>query len=325
MTITRRPMLTGLIASLSMPGMMVRSATAQPAPLRFSTGSAGGTFFEYGAAMARLIQERTGLVVTTAASAGSIENLRRIESGAADLALVAMGPAYEAWTASAPPWTGGPQLRKARALVPMYETPFHLATTQATGLRQARALDGRRVGVGPRGGANELIFQKLAEGLGIKPIIEFGDPSQLADKVISGEIDALFFGAGAPVPAYTKIADQTSIQFLPIETEGAASLRRAYPYMGIGTIPAGSYKGQTAPVPTVVLWNFIVASNELDNVRAHAAARAILADNNAARRAHPAAAATRIENLAANTFMPFHEGALQYFREVGVPAATLAR
>jgi hypothetical protein len=275
--------------------------------------------------MAHLIQERGGVPVTTVPSGGSIENLRRIEAGEADLALVAMGPAFEAWTASAAPWTGGPQLRRSRALVPMYETPFHLATTTASGLRALRELDGRQVGVGPRGGANELIFLKLAEGLGIKPVLVFGDPTQLADGVINRQVDALFFGAGAPVPAYTRIAEQTDIRFLAIDGEDRDIMRRAFPYLGPGTIPAGTYKGQAAAVATVALWNFIVAREGLDADTAYAVAKAVMSDPTATQMAHPAAGGTRLEHLAANTFMPFHPGALRYFAEAGVPAATIAR
>lgn len=323
MALTRRPILASMILGLA--AMSSRNAAAQQNPLRLSTGAAGGTFFDYGAAMARLIQQRGQVNVTAVASAGSIENLRRIEAGDADLALVAMGPAFEAWTASAAPWAGGSPLRAGRALVPMYETPFHLATTAATGLRQLRDLDGRQVGVGPRGGANELIFQRLAEGLGIRPNLVFGDPNQLADGVIAGQIDALFFGAGAPVPAYTRIAERTEIRFLAIDGEGRDALRRAFPYLSTGSIVANTYKGQGQAVPTVALWNFIIAREGLDADLAYAIARALLSDAAETAKAHPAAIATRLDNLAANTFMPFHAGALRYFKEAGIPEALTAR
>ncbi len=275
--------------------------------------------------MAKLITSKTGLAVEAIASAGTIENVRRIESGATDLALAAMGPAYEAWTASAAPWAGSPPLRNMRAIAPMYETPFHLATIEATGIANLRDLDGKQVGVGPKGGANELIFLKLAEGLGIKPILMFGDPNELADRVIKREVDALFFGAGAPIPAYAKIAKAAQIRFIPLDGTAAEIMRRAFPYLSINAIPAASYRGQTMPVPTVALWNFMIIRADLPHEQAYAVAKALLSDATITRASHPAASATSLSNVAANTFMPFHPGSIQFFTESGLPAASFAR
>jgi uncharacterized protein len=321
--IDRRSFVRGGLVALAVP--MSLPAFAQAPALRMSTGAAGGTFFEYGAGMARLIKSKAQIDVEALPSGGTIENLRRIESGAAELALAAMGPAYEAWNASAAPWLGQPPLKRARALVPMYETPFHLATIQSSNLRIVKDLDGKKVGVGPKGGSNEQIFQKMADGVAIKPVLVFGDPGELAGKVISGEIDALFFGAGAPIPAYAKIAAEAAISFIPLDGAAAQSLRAAFPYMTVNAIPAGTYKGQTDPVATVALWNFIVARDDLSVPAAYAITKAILANSADARAVHPAAMASVIANINANTFMPFHPGAVQYLVEAGIPATALAR
>lgn len=193
--ITRRHLVGLVLAATASPaGAQIAS---EPDVLRLATGASGGTFFDYGAGLAKLVESKAKLRVVAMPSGGSIENMRRIEDGSADLALVAMGPAFEAWNASAAPWTGKPPLKRARALLPMYETPFHLATTEASGLKTVRDLDGKRVGVGPKRGANEQIFLRLSEGLNMTTDLVFGDPGELADKVISREVDAIFFGAGA--------------------------------------------------------------------------------------------------------------------------------
>ncbi|MGL5446443.1 MAG: TAXI family TRAP transporter solute-binding subunit [Rhabdaerophilum sp.] len=317
----RRHILMGLA---SMPFASVVLAQV-PTALKLSTGASGGTFFDYGAGIGRLLESKTSLKIEVMPSAGSIENLRRIESGQADLALLAMGPGYEAWTASAAPWLGNPPLKSARALVPMYETPFHLATIEASGVKTVRELDGKKVGVGPKGGANEQIFMKLAEGLSIKPELVFGDPGALADQVIKKEITAIFFGAGAPIPAYAKIAGAEQIRFLPLDGDSGAALRKAFPYLAANTIPANTYRGQSQAVPTVALWNFIVARQGLADEAAYQITKAILSDPTAAKALHPAAAATVIGNIGANSFMPFHPGAVRYLRETGAAIENLPK
>lgn len=317
----RRCFLSGL-ALLAVAG----AAQAQSAaPLKFSTGASGGTFFDYGAGIGRLVESKTNLKIEVVPSAGSIENIRRIVAKGADLALLAMGPGYEAWTASATPWAGQPPVRSMRALVPMYETPFHLATIEASGVKNVRELNSKRVGVGPKGGANELIFLKLAEGLSIKPELVFGDPGALAEQVIKGEVAAVFFGAGAPIPAYTRIANEAAIRFLPLDGEAGDALRKAFPYLAPNAIPANTYRGQVAPVPTVALWNFIVAREDLSEDAAYQFTKAVLSDPAASKAIHPAAAATILANIGANSFMPFHPGAVRYLREAGIAADKLPK
>ena len=46
-------------------------------------------------------------------------------------------------------------------MLPMYETRFHLATIDSSGITAFAQLAGRKVGVGPKGGANELIFTQV--------------------------------------------------------------------------------------------------------------------------------------------------------------------
>lgn len=297
----------------------------QGTALRLSTGAAGGTFFDYGAALAKFMTERTGLTIEAVPSSGTIENVRRIEAGQAELGLLAMGPAYEAWTASAAPWIGQPPQRQARAVFPMYETPFHLATIERTGVKALSDLNGRAVGVGPRNGSNEQIFTKLAEGLGLSVRLANGDPAALADAVLRGEIDALFFGAGAPIPAYTKIAEAAPIRFLPLDGAAARVLRAAFPYLGENVIRARSYRGQDADVPTVALWNFLAARADVSETVIEKLAEAVLSDPAATRAIHSTASATHLQFLAANTFMPFHAGALRYFARAGVRLDGLPR
>jgi uncharacterized protein len=165
----------------------------------------------------------------------------------------------------------------------------------------------------------------MAEGLGIRVTLVNGDPAALAERIVKREIDALFFGAGAPVPAFTRLADTADIVFMPLEGAASDALRRAYPYMTQNNLPAGIYRGQTASVPTVALWNFVVAREDMPTDIVAAVAQAVLSDPAQTRTIHPAAAATLSTNVVANTFLPFHPGALQFLEAAGIKTSSLPR
>ena len=89
------------------------------------TASPGGTYHTYGAGLARLLSRELGIPVGMRATGGPAENLQLIESGEAQLAFVTMGVALQGWNGMGA-WAQGRQYRTARAMFPMYDTPFQL-------------------------------------------------------------------------------------------------------------------------------------------------------------------------------------------------------
>src|SRR5260221_13264948 len=116
----------------------------EPGPFVLGTGAKGGGFYPYGEAVLNVVAAATPVRLTNRETAGSNENLRLLESGAVLIALVNMGPAYEAHTASGS-FAGGPRMQNLRALLPMYETPFHYAVPNGSAIRRVRDLGGKRV------------------------------------------------------------------------------------------------------------------------------------------------------------------------------------
>jgi len=294
-------------------------AQTTPAPritLTLASGAPGGAFAEYGPAIAGIVAAHSRYGLQARTTDGSNENLRLINAGTVPFALVNLGPAYQAWTGVAP-FAGAP-LREYRAVLPMYETPFHMIALRSSGITSLAQLDGKRVGVGPAGGPGEVFFRALAEVAGINPVIVAGTPNEHAKQVLAREIDAIWFGAGLPVSAFRSVADGAeSVVFGPSEGQ-AALFRERYPYFAPYTIPANTYRGQTAPVETFAVWNFLLAHRGASNEAVFAITEALLEHPDEVARAYPAAAATIARNATANSFLPFHPGAARYYRERGI-------
>ena len=297
-------------------GCAHRTQPVDPVDLTMSTGAPGGTFVEFGDRLAQLMSANATSRVSTRNSAGSLDNLRCLSESKCDLAPVAMASAFEAWNGLQ--WAKDKPLRGYAAMLPMYETPFHLATTQASQVTRVEQLAGKKVGVGPKGGANELIFAALNATLSPPAELVFGTPTEMAEGVLKGTITAFFFGAGAPVPAYREIAEKSSIVFIPIEGASLAGVQKAFPYLTSTLLPANSYRGQTRAVPTLGLWNFILVRDGVAADVVYALTRATMSRNDLAASIHPTAAQTRPANLGANTFLPVHPGAMRYYQEVGI-------
>ena len=112
-----------------------RSAEAHwPETLTIGTGSPGGTYYDYGTGLARLLTRKLNLPVLMRPTEGPTENIKLLEAGQIQLGFVTLGVAQQAWNGGGE-WTGGKQFRAMRAVFPMYDTPFQFMVLQESGIQ----------------------------------------------------------------------------------------------------------------------------------------------------------------------------------------------
>lgn len=305
-------------------GIVAGHAAAQ-ARQRFLllTGASGGAFADYGPVLAEIVAAHSPFDLDIRTTGGSNDNIRAVASGEADLGLINMGPAFDAWEGK-PPFADGGPYRNLRALFPMYETPFGIVALRSSGVTGLSGLAGKTVGVGPAGGPGEMFFKGLAKALGMTTEIATGSPSDLARRVIAGEVDAFWYGAGPPFSAFVDVLKQDGVIFGLTDPEVAA-LRSVFAYFAPYQLSAGTYQGQAAPLRTVAVWNFVIASDRMPEDAAYALTRAALDHTAEMKAAFPPASGTASANVTADTFMSLHPGAQTYYREKGIalpPALT---
>ena len=85
-----------------------------------------------------------------------------------------------------------------------------------------------------------------------------------------------------------------------------------------GTIPADTYKGQTADVPTVAVQNFLVTHEGVPAETVYAMTKSMFDNLDQMSAAHAAAKAIRKDSAANGMPVPLHPGAEKYYREAGL-------
>jgi TRAP transporter TAXI family solute receptor len=322
---TRRRALKSLAAAAALPlaGCGTLNSTGMPpaprAPLRIATAAAGGGFALYGDALAQVLPARAGVPLTLRPTTGTTENLRQLAAGEADLALAVMGIAYDAWRGEAA--FAGQSMPTLRAVTPMYETAFHFMARRDRGPASLRELHGRRVGVGPRGGTAEVFMAGLTAATGIAPIGVHGTLAALMQQLTAGEIDAVWFGAGLPIPAFAAAATHADLTAFGLDESLRRALIQRLPFFAESTIAAGTYRGQTEPVAAVAVWNFVLARADADAAQVQGFTQAIFDQRSALAVVYAAAAQSDARGAGANTFLPFHPGALRVYDALGAGAA----
>ena len=300
------------IAAVALAGV----AQAQPKSLTLGTASVGGTYFIYGGVVATLVTEKTGINVSTQQTQGPNQNLLLVDSKAIELGMVTMGVALHGYNGTG--WAKGKKYNNVRALFPMYDTPFHFITTDKTGITSVKQMDGKNVGVGPKAGTPGTYFPLMFEALGVKPTIRNGGASDMASQLGDGLLDVFAFAAGVPISAYSELEAQRPVKFITFTDEELKILQEKIPELSPSVIPKNTYKTLTEDHKTVGLYNFAIAHKDLDDDTAYKIVKAVLDNNDAMVKGHSAAKETLAKNAEKNSFLPFHPGAVKYYKEKGI-------
>ncbi|HZH45841.1 MAG TPA: TAXI family TRAP transporter solute-binding subunit [Roseococcus sp.] len=308
-----------LLAAATLPPALLPSGGAWAQPmLDIFTAGQGSAFVTFGEGVAGLLR-RQGINAMVRASTGSLQNLSAVEDQPSALGTAFLGSVWDALEGT--PAAGGRRHVNLRALLPMYETSFQVAALESAGLTRFAQLDGRRVGAGPARGPAETFLRAAAQAAGISVEVVNGDPAAMTEGLLAGRMDALWQGAIVPIPSILAALQRAPAVVFGPGAEVSARVAQRLPMLSPTTLAPGTYPGQREPIDSFAAWNFLVANQMLDEGLAYRITRAVLTVADPVREIAPIAAATLAVHARHNRVLPFHPGAVRFYREAGVALA----
>jgi TRAP transporter TAXI family solute receptor len=306
---------------------------AQKPRVVIATGGVGGVYFYYGTTLAEIWNKAGVAEAQAIQTAASIDNLLLLENrtggGTYYCATVLPDSAYLAYTGGHERFKDRPA-KSVRILFAMYPNFLHVATREGTGIRVLQDLKGKRVSTGAPGSGTEVEALLVLQAAGLSPK-DFAKQERLgaqesANALAEGTIDAFFWSGGLPTGAITELSAALArkgqrLYLVPIDPRStvAQTFQRRFPGLaGTGVIPKEVY-GTRADTPTLTFWNLFVCPQSLPEEAAYALTKATFENLPALRQAVAAAKDTTLENAVrfVGGTIPYHEGALRYFREAG--------
>jgi TRAP transporter TAXI family solute receptor len=297
--------------------LLQAAAAAQPARLSLGTASVGGTYYVYGETAARILSEKTKLQVTPYQTQGPNQNIVMVDEKKLELGMVTMGVALQGIQGSGA-WTHGKKYENIRALFPMYEMTLQCLALEKSGITSFKQLEGKTVGTGPKAGTPGTYFPLIFDALGMKVQARNGQSADMGNQLNDGVIDAFCFGAGMPIPVFSDLDAAQQVAFFTWTDSEIAAIRKALPEFSEARIPKGIYRQQPVEQKTVGLFNFAIANKVMPDDVAYLVTKTILENNAAMVRGHPAAKETIAANAVRNAFLPFHPGAVRYYKEKSI-------
>ncbi len=282
--------------------------------LVLGTATPGGGFPVYGAAFTEVLNaQEPRLRIEARNTKGSAENVPLLEAGKLDLGLVA-GEFASALMAKPD--------AKLRIVAAMYSSPGLFLVKGDSPVRSIADLKGKPVVLGTQGSGITVLGRTVLDSLGIEvnPIVlekAADGPPMLLD----GRAAALW-GAGVGWPAFAALAKDGG-RFIAPNASEIESILKKNRALQPATLPAKSYAGQDAPIPSVGSWSFVFARPDLPEQAGYLLARAIhQAEAKLAAKTEQARETTMANTLAAAPRRELiHPGVLNYLREAGIEGA----
>ncbi|HWP56675.1 MAG TPA: TAXI family TRAP transporter solute-binding subunit [Candidatus Acidoferrales bacterium] len=196
--------------------------------------------------------------MSVTATGGSVENIRRVNGGEAEMGLSFSSDLHESYH-GLEQFKGKP-LTNARAVGLVFFGVAHLITYADSGIRTVQDLAGKRVAVGTPGSGTfanaERVFRALGLWDKINRIPLLG--AQAGEALSDGKADAFFWTGPEPDRVTTEAASKKPIRAIDIYTPvSKTDFFKQYPYFARYVFAANSYRGITEDTSTVgvpVIW-----------------------------------------------------------------------
>ncbi len=299
---------------------------AQVRLLSLVTGGTAGVYFPLGGAMAEIWNARvSGVRVAAQSSGASVANIQFVSRGEAHLALVQNDVAFYAHNGRemfAEAGSNQPRpVAGVRGIAMLYPETIQIVTLRGKRIAGVEDLRGKRVVVGAAASGTEANARQI---LSVHDIfyremrVDFLGFGAGIDQLRDGSVDAVFITAGVPTAAVTDIASSRDVVVLPVSNEALEALRARWPFYTRHVIPADTYRGQTAPVPTVAVMAMLVARADLPEDLVYNLTKALWENLDRMRAAHARGRDLDLNKALDGMPVPVHPGADRYYRERGV-------
>lgn len=317
MTKTIRLRFGGLVAGAALALAPVTASAEQF--INILTGGTSGVYYPIGVALSKIYGEGIeGARTQVQSTKASVENLNLLQQGKGEFALALGDSVKFAWEGNADAGFAAP-LDKLRGIGAAYSNYIQIAASADSGVVTLADLAGKSLSVGAPKSGTELNARAILGAAGMSydnlSKTEYLPFAESVELMKNRQLDATLQSAGLGVASIKDLATSVPTVIVSIPADVVASLGAPYQ---VATIPAGTYEGQTADVPTAAVPNFFVTHADVPEETVYLMTKLLYESLPDLVAAHAAAKAITLEGATQGLPLPLHPGAERYFKEKGL-------
>lgn len=306
----------GLIVLLIFPFM---SFAQEKVDIKMMTGPMGGSWYPLGGAIAELIQKTIPGATVSVAPGGGIANVVGVEEGKADIGFGNSSSSVDGIAGRDPFKAPTKNVMQLANLYPQY---FQIFVLKDSDIKSVADLKGKGICPGPKGHTGELLSQQVLKVYGLSYSdmskvnhVSYSDAGSLMK---DGHAHAWLPGTTIPASVGLDLATTKGIRLLSLPDDKIKELQK----MNIGyikrIIPGKTYPGVDYDVQTIGYFTHLVISAKLPEATVYKITKVVAENVDRLANVVKDMKGVTVKDLALDIGVPFHPGALKYYKEVGV-------
>jgi len=177
-----------------------------------ATGPNDGSYFQI-AQDIKNVAAKEKIDIQVAPTQGSLENIDLLGSGKVDLAIVQLD-ALRFVSDVLKEKKGSDLFDSIKVIMNLYPEEIHILSNKDD-IQTFYHLEGKRVSIGAKGGGTAVTAAVLLSVYDIKAVVSFDSFEEAVKKLQQGDLDAVMFVGGAPVPFIQKLDSKFHFVRLP--------------------------------------------------------------------------------------------------------------
>jgi TRAP transporter TAXI family solute receptor len=311
------------VFALATAGLVLPGTVLAKERVVFSGGPAGGTFQVVANAMQvfKPMKASEDFKVRAQSSAGSVENLRKVNSGKAQMGVVYSGHVFLGRNGQMK--NDPKKYEDVMAVAWLYGAPGQLVVRKDSGIKSVKDLVDKKVGVGNAGSgafANaELFFTHMDVWDKIeRNAMGYNDAAQAFG---NKQLDAFWLFTAFPSGAVIMAAQTNDIELIDLGKDAESSgFFDQYPYFSKITVPADTYRGvdyASNSFQDSALW---VANSKVTDDTVYKMLSMIYTDEGLAhmKEQKKTFKLMSLDTGAQGVVTPWHPGAVKFWKEKGM-------
>jgi TRAP transporter TAXI family solute receptor len=287
--------------------------------LKLMTGPMGGSWYPLGGAIAELIQKSIpGTSVSVAPGAG-IANVMGVQDGKADIGFGNSCSSVDGVVGSPPFKAPAKNVLQLANLYPQY---FQVVVLEESAIKNISDMKGKSVCIQPKGNTAELLTNQVLQlyGLSYKDLgkLSYVSYSDAVSLVKDGHAECFTLGTTIPASSILDLATSRKVRLISIPDDKIKELQKINAGYLKRIVPAGTYPGQNYDVPGIGYFTHLVISAKLPEPLVYKITKLLSENVNRLADVVKDMKGVTAKDLALDIGVPFHPGALKYYKEAGV-------
>jgi TRAP transporter TAXI family solute receptor len=324
MNLTAQARITAAIAALFfLSSFGFESASAQvKTRIAIGTGGTGGVYYPLGGGLAALMSKHLpGVEATAEVTTASVDNMKLLHANRVAVVLTLPDTALDAYQGK---MKGFKEKVAVRALSAIYANYMQIVAIDGSGIKSVADLKGKRVSTGSPGSGVEVKGLRVLEAYGLTPK-DFKSQDRLGASESAGalkdrKLDAFFWDGGIPTAAILDLGATPGlkIHLIPHADAVPKMVSKYGPLYFVATIPKGTYGGMDADVQVAAATNLLAVHERMDENLAYQITKLLHEHTADLVAVHSAAKEISLKNATVGSPIPFHPGALRFYKEKGI-------